>query len=116
MTRPPADFEGMLREALSPVDPPEHLSVRLEGALMNLTEFAAEELESWELRAMRDPRNWVRPAVAVVVGTSAGSALVLLRIRRRAHAPKGIRAARAAAGRTVRDIGRETSRLIGRAG
>ena len=33
---------------------------------------------------MRDPRNWVRPAVAIVAGTAAGGALVLLRARRRA--------------------------------
>jgi type II secretory pathway component PulJ len=35
---------------------------------------------------MRDPRNWVRPAVAIVAGGAAGSALVLLRARHRARA------------------------------
>ena len=32
---------------------------------------------------MRDPRNWARPAAAVVVGTMAGGALVLVRARQR---------------------------------
>ena len=35
--------------------------------------MAADELEAWELAAMRDPRNWARPAAAVVVGTAAGA-------------------------------------------
>ena len=69
-----ADFEALLREALSPVDPPADLVARLELTLVNLTELAQEELESWELSAMRDPRNWVRPAAAAVIGVSAGTA------------------------------------------
>lgn len=77
------DFEGLLRQALAPVDPPEDLAQRLESTLTSITELAAGELEAWELSAMRDPRNWVRPAAAVVVGGSAGVALVLLRARRR---------------------------------
>ena len=71
-----ADFEALLREALSPVEPPADLAQRLELTLVNLTELAQEELDSWELGAMRDPRNWVRPAVAAVVGVTAGTALV----------------------------------------
>lgn len=85
-----SSFEGLLHRALSPVDPPEDLGVRLEGALLSLTTSAAEELESWELSAMRDPRNWARPAAALAVGGSAGVALVLLRARRSAssrHSP-----------------------------
>ncbi len=78
-----SNFEGLLREALAPVDPPEDLVQRMEGALTSLTELAAEELEAWELSAMRDPRNWVRPAAALVVGGTAGVALVVLRARRR---------------------------------
>ena len=78
-----ADFEALLREALSPVDPPADLVQRLELTLVNLTELAQEELDAWELRAMRDPRNWVRPAAAAVVGVSAGTALVVLRVRAR---------------------------------
>jgi hypothetical protein len=85
MTEGAPNLEGLLRRALAPVEPPEELALRLEGALTNLTELAAEELEGWELSAMRDPRNWVRPAAALVVGTGAGMALVLLRARRRGH-------------------------------
>jgi hypothetical protein len=77
------DFEALLREALSPVDPPDDLSARMELTLVNLTELAQEELEAWELSTMRDPRNWVRPAAAVVIGASAGTALVVLRVRGR---------------------------------
>ena len=76
-------LEGLLRRALAPVEPPDDLVPRLEETLTNLTELAAEELEGWELSAMRDPRNWVRPAAALVVGTGAGLALVVLRARRR---------------------------------
>jgi hypothetical protein len=76
-------FEALLRQALAPVEPPEDLAQRLEGALTSITELAAEELEGWELTAMRDPRNWVRPAAALVLGGSAGVALVVLRARRR---------------------------------
>jgi hypothetical protein len=80
------NFELLLREALAPVDPPADLVERVESALQTLTEMAADELEAWELSAMRDPRNWVRPAAALVVGGAAGGALVLLRARRRARA------------------------------
>ena len=48
--------------------------------------MAADELEAWELSAMRDPRNWVRPAAALVAGGAAGAALVVLRARRRTAA------------------------------
>ncbi len=82
------DFEALLREALRPVEPSVDLTLRLERTLISLTELAQEELDSWELSAMRDPRNWVRPAAAVVVGASAGSALVVLRVRNRHRARK----------------------------
>ena len=72
------DFEALLREALTPVDPPADLVERLELTLVSLTALAQDELESWELSAMRDPRNWARPVAAVVVGVSAGTALVVL--------------------------------------
>jgi hypothetical protein len=85
MSSQPLDFDLLLRRALAPVEPPADLAQRLETALTNLTELAADELESWELSAMRDPRNWVRPAAALVVGTTAGAALVLLRARQRAR-------------------------------
>jgi hypothetical protein len=73
--------ERLLRMALTPVEPPERLSDRLERGLSELTEAAAEELADWELSTMRDPRNWVRPAAAVVVGGLAAGGLVLVRAR-----------------------------------
>ena len=60
------EFELLLRRALAPIDPPADLADRVETTLANLAGLAADELESWELRSMRDPRNWVRPAAAVV--------------------------------------------------
>ena len=75
------DFEALLRRALAPVEPPADLSVRLESTLQEITELAADELESWELSAMRDPRNWVRPVAAAAIGTAAGAGLVVLRVR-----------------------------------
>jgi hypothetical protein len=108
------NFEGLLREALAPVEPSEDLVRRLEGTLTSITEMAADELEAWELSAMRDPRNWARPAAALVVGSGAGVALVLLRARRRAHGSSGgLGGARETAERTVRDLGRETRKLLG---
>ncbi len=76
-----ADFEALLRRALAPVEPPEDLARRLETTLQSLTDLAAGELETWELGAMRDPRNWVRPVAAVAIGTAAGAGLVILRVR-----------------------------------
>jgi len=114
MSEAASSFEGLLREALAPVEPPEDLVLRLEGTLTSITEMAADELEAWELSAMRDPRNWVRPAAALVAGGVAGTALVLLRARRRAHAtPRGIGGVRDNAEATIRDLERETRRLLG---
>ena len=73
--------ERLLRSALVPVDPPEALSDRLERGLSELTDVAAAELADWEMSAMRDPRNWARPAAAIVVGTMAAGGLVLVRAR-----------------------------------
>jgi hypothetical protein len=78
-------FESRLREALAPVEPPADLAVRLESTLQSITELAADELEAWELSAMRDPRNWARPMAALIAGGAAGAALIVLRARRRAH-------------------------------
>jgi hypothetical protein len=114
MTEAAPNFESLLREALSPVEPPADLVERLEGALRSITELAADELEAWELSAMRDPRNWARPAAALVVGGTAGAALVLLRARRRTHgAPASLDGVRDAAERAIADIGRETRKLLG---
>jgi hypothetical protein len=108
------NFEGLLREALAPVEPPADLAERLEDTLTSITEMAADELEAWELSSMRDPRNWVRPAAALVIGGSAGAALVVLRARRRGQQSSGgLDGLRDTADRTIRDIGRETRRLLG---
>ena len=85
MSEAAPSLESLLRRALAPVEPPDDLTGRLEETLTGLTELAAEELEGWELSAMRDPRNWARPAAALVVGGAAGLALVALRVRRRAR-------------------------------
>lgn len=75
------DVEALLRSALVPVEPSEGLTDRLERNLSGITDLAAGELADWELGAMRDPRNWGRPAAAVVVGGAAAGALVLVRAR-----------------------------------
>jgi hypothetical protein len=113
-------FEALLREALAPVEPPADLVERLESTLETITELAADELEAWELRAMRDPRNWVRPAAAVVAGGVAGSALVLLRARRRAQTARlelesqhRDTLTRAGAERAIRELGEQARRLLG---
>jgi hypothetical protein len=108
------NLEGLLREALAPVEPPADMVERLESTLTSITEMAADELEAWELSAMRDPRNWARPAAALVAGGAAGAALVLLRARRRTHGPPtDLAGLRDTAERTVRDISRETRKLLG---
>jgi hypothetical protein len=108
-----ADFEALLREALAPVDPPADLVKRLEQTLVNITELAQDELESWELSAMRDPRNWVRPAAAAVIGAGAGTALVVLRVRGR-HRTRRQQSSNLVdlAGRTLRDVTEEARRIL----
>ncbi len=82
--------------------------------MTSISELAAEELEAWELSAMRDPRNWVRPAAAVLAGGAAGAGLVLLGARRRAqHSASPFDGVRDAAERALRDIERETRKLLG---
>jgi hypothetical protein len=84
------ELETLLADALRPIEPPEDLAGRVEETLSVVTEAAASELSDWadelsgsELAALRDPRNWVRPVVAVAAGGVAGTALVLLELRRR---------------------------------
>ncbi|MFL5824574.1 MAG: hypothetical protein ACJ764_14160 [Solirubrobacteraceae bacterium] len=109
------DFESLLRQALSPVEPSAALTERLESTLLTLTQAAQEELDSWELAAMRDPRNWVRPAAAAVVGAGAGTALVVLRVRSR-HKARSQQSGSLfeLAGRTMRDAAEEARRLLPR--
>jgi hypothetical protein len=84
------DVELLLSDALRPLEPPERLSGRVEDTLAAVTQAAAEELSQWaeelsesELRALRDPRNWVRPVVALGAGGAAAGALVVMELRRR---------------------------------
>jgi hypothetical protein len=86
------DVEQLLNDALRPIEPPERLSARFEDTMAAITQAAAEELSDWaeelsesELRALRDPRNWVRPVVAVGAGGVATGALVVLELRRRSR-------------------------------
>jgi hypothetical protein len=108
------NVELLLRRALAPVEPPERLAVALAATLQSITDMAAEELEGWELAAMRDPRNWVRPAAALVVGTAAGAALVLLRAhqRHRDRPPGSIGELRERAAETAQDFADEARRLL----
>jgi hypothetical protein len=110
-----ADFEALLRQALTPIEPPAHLVDRVELTLVSLTELAQEELDAWELSAMRDPRNWVRPAAAAVVGVSAGTALVLLRVRAR-HRVRKQRSGNVVelVERTFQDAAEEARRIVRR--
>src|SRR5918996_159271 len=73
------ELEALLADALRPIEPPEGLATRVEETLSAVTEAAASELSEWadelsgsELAALRDPRNWVRPVVAVAAGGRAG--------------------------------------------
>ena len=109
------EFESLLLRALAPVDPPERLSERLEQTLTELTDLAAEELDGWELSSMRDPRNWVRPVVAAGVAATAGTGLVILRVRtkskrRRAQSTDILDFAE----RTLRDVADEARNLLDR--
>ena len=98
------DVEGLLRRALAPVEPPADVSARLRGRLQNIREVAAEELEGWELAAMRDPRNWVRPAIAVVGGAAAGAGLLLLGVHQRRRSRSRSRDLLERAERTASDV------------
>src|SRR5437763_8389112 len=107
------EFEALLRRALAPVDPPADMALRLESTLVGLTELAQEELEAWELSAMRDPRNWVRPAAAAVIGAGAGTALVLLRVRsRHRHRKQQSSNLLELADRTIQDLAEEARRVL----
>jgi len=107
------EVERLLRNALVPIEPPERLSDRLERGLAELTEAAADELADWELSSMRDPRNWARPAAAVVVGTLAGGALVVVRARqqqRKRSGPKPLQALE----RGLRDVADDLEKRLRR--
>jgi hypothetical protein len=111
------DIETMLRQALAPVEPPAELKVRLETTLGSLVELAADELESWELVTLSDPKNWARlgrPAAAAVVGSAAAAGLIVLRTQRNRHRRRAQSSNVASfAFRTLRDGGREARKLLG---
>jgi hypothetical protein len=108
------DVEALLRSALTPVEPPEALSDRLERHLTELTDLAAEELADWELASMSDPRNWVRPVAAIAVGTAAGAGLVVLRVRQHHRRQKKTAHGLELAERTLRSAADEVKRLVER--
>ena len=85
------EITRLLEIALAPVEPRADLGAELETRLAQIQTAALDELSDWELAAMRDPRNWVRPAAAVAVGTAAGAALVLVRMRRSRRRRPGLR-------------------------
>ena len=92
-----SDIESMLKNALQPVEPPEQMVEKLEQRLSLVADQANQDLASWreeltesELRSLRDPRNWVRPAAAGAVSVAAGAALVVLGLRRRAPDSKAV--------------------------
>src|SRR4051812_46502019 len=116
MTEHTADIETMPRQAFAPVEPPLELQQRLEATLGSLVEMAADELESWELSSLGDPKNWPRlgrPAAAAVVGSAAAVGLVVLRTQRQRHRRRAQAAdLRALALPAPRDGGREARRLL----
>lgn len=92
-----SDIEAMLRNALQPVEPPEQMVEKLEQRLSLVADQANQDLASWreeltesELRSLRDPRNWVRPAAAGAASVAAGAALVVLGLRRRTPDTKAV--------------------------
>ena len=111
MNEPARNFESrlgierLLETAFASVDPPSGLVDELEIKLADVQAAAIEALEEvsdWELAALRDPRNWVRPAAAVVAGTAAGTALVVLQIRRgRRQRTAGLRGLAAQGGKEL---------------
>jgi hypothetical protein len=102
------NLETLLADALRPIEPPEDLVTRVQATLSSIAEQAAAELSSWadelsesELQSLRDPRNWVRPVIAVGAGAAAAAALVVVETRRRRR-PGGVRDT---AGRFLRELG-----------
>jgi len=84
------ELESLLSAALRPIEPPESVVDRVEGTVRGVADAAAEELAQWaeeisesELLALRDPRNWLRPVVAVAAGSAAAGALLVIELRRR---------------------------------
>jgi hypothetical protein len=107
-----SDVEQMLRSALVPVDPPGSLTDRLERRLTEQLDAAADELADWEIGAMSDPRNWVRPIVAGGALVVAGGALVVVRTRQqqKGRSASGVRAIE----NSVREVAGDVRRRLDR--
>jgi len=107
-----SEVEALLRSALVPVEPSEALSDRLERGLSELADMAADELADFEFETMRDPRNWGRPAAALVVGAGAAGALVIVRARQRQkrRQSSGLRALE----QSMRDVAGDLQKRLGR--
>src|SRR3954466_10645246 len=102
--------ERLLRMAFAPVEPPEALTDRLQRGLTEMADAAAGELSEWELSAMSDPRNWVRPAAAVVVGGMAAGGLVLVRARQQHKKRQG--SGLKALERSLRDVAEDLEKRL----
>lgn len=92
MSSDETEFEDLLTDALRPVEPPRRLSDQLHQTFSAISEAAATELSGWadelsssELESLRDPRNWIRPLVAITAGGVATGALILVGFRRRSR-------------------------------
>ena len=100
-----AEILRLLETAFAPVEPPVGLIDDLESRLASVSAAAIETLEEladWEMEAIRDPRNWLRPAVALTAGTAAGAALVVLQLRRsRRRRTPGLRGVAEQGGRSL---------------
>ncbi|MBO0767832.1 MAG: hypothetical protein J2O48_04020 [Solirubrobacterales bacterium] len=111
----PPNLEALLKEALPPVEPPspEALLDQLQERLTGWHGAAQEELDAWELSAMRDPRNWARPALAAGVTVTAGAALVVLRVQH-GHDDRvsGSDSLGEFVEKTLQDVVEETKRVI----
>jgi len=109
-----ADVETLLRSALRPVEPSLGLRDRLENRLRGVRDAAADELADWELKALRDPRRWLRAVIALVAGGAAATALALLRWQHaRRSRPRGARrvvSAAAARAASLRRLARAARR------
>lgn len=105
-------IESVLSRAFAPVEPPDRLYGAFETRLEQITLDAAEELADWELAAMRDPRNWVKPAVALAAGAGAAGALVVLGMRSRRKGDDSSAQAVKALGDALSDAAAEARREV----